>query len=182
MTSAQTGAILAALCMSVHKTPRPPDVLLLRDHMDGSLRLSGGTLPKHIATGILALIERLPPGDGLCHADLHSGNVIMTADDPRLIDWTGAVRGPAALDLGFCHIVLSELAPELVDNPERPRAVDAAVQSEHARLADLSPAALTAAMEPYLPIVRVFVLLGGHLPALRERLIQRVEATLRPED
>jgi hypothetical protein len=32
--------------------------------MDGSLRLSGGTLPKHIATGILALIERLPPGDG----------------------------------------------------------------------------------------------------------------------
>ena len=53
MTSAQTGAILAALCMSVHKTPRPPDVLLLRDHMDGSLRLSGGTLSKHIATGIL---------------------------------------------------------------------------------------------------------------------------------
>jgi hypothetical protein len=50
--------------MSVHKTPPPPDVLLLRDHMDGSLRLSGGTLPKHIATGILALIERLPPGDG----------------------------------------------------------------------------------------------------------------------
>ena len=87
--------------------------------------------------------------------------MIMTADGPRLIDWTGAVRGPAALDLGFCHIVLSELAPELVDNPERPRAVDAAVQSEQARLADLSPAALTAAMEPYLPIVRVFVLLGG---------------------
>jgi hypothetical protein len=46
----------------------------------------------------------------------------------------------------------------------------------------MSPAALTAAMEPYLPIVRVFVLLGGHLPALRERLIQRVEASLRPED
>jgi hypothetical protein len=79
MTSAQTGAILAALCMSVHKTPRPPDVLLLRDHMDGSLRLSGGTLPKHIATGILALIERLPPGDGLCHAELHPGNVRRSA-------------------------------------------------------------------------------------------------------
>jgi Fic family protein len=35
------------------------------------------------------------------------------------------------------------------------------VQSEYARLAGMSPAALTAAMEPYLPIVLVFVLLGG---------------------
>jgi hypothetical protein len=33
------------------------------------------------------------------------------------------------------------------------------VQSEYARLAGMSPAALAAAMEPYLPIVRVFVLL-----------------------
>jgi hypothetical protein len=47
----------------------------------------------------------------------------------------------------------------------------------------MSPAALAAAMEPYLSIIRVFVLLGpGGSPALRERLIQRVEATLRSED
>ena len=72
-----------------------------------------------------------------------------------------AVRAPAALDLAFCHVILSELAPEVADDPERPRAINAAVQSEYARLAGMSPAALTAAMEPYLPIVRVFVLLGG---------------------
>ena len=108
---AQAGAILAALCLSVHKTPAPPDVFFLRDLMDGSLRLSGGAVPEHIATGILALIERLPPGDGLCHADLHPGNVIMTADGPRLIDWGGAVRAPAALDLAFCHVILSENRP-----------------------------------------------------------------------
>jgi hypothetical protein len=37
-------------------------------------------------------------------------------------------------------------------------------------------------MEPYLPIVHVRVLLGpAGSPALRERLIQRVEATLRSE-
>lgn len=90
----------------------------------------------------------------------------MTADRPRLIDWTGTVRAPTALDLAVCHILHSELAPEIVDDPERPRAVNAAVQSEYARLAGMSPAALTAAMEPYLPIVRVLVLLGGrHLPS-----------------
>ena len=58
----------------------------------------------------------------------------------------------------------------------------AAAQSEYARLAGLSPAALTAAVASCLPIVRVLVLLGGAMPALRERLIQRVEATLRSED
>jgi len=62
ITFGQAGAILASLCLSVHKTPPPPDVALLRDWMDGSLRRSGGAVPEHIATGILALIERLRQG------------------------------------------------------------------------------------------------------------------------
>jgi tRNA A-37 threonylcarbamoyl transferase component Bud32 len=182
MTSEQVGSILATLAVSIHKTPPPPDVLPLRDWMDGTLRLSGGIIPKHIAAGVLTLIERLSPGDGLCHCDLHPGNVIMTADGPRLVDWTGTVRAPAALDLGVSHILLSELAPELVDDPERPRAYNAVMQSEYARLTGMSPAALTAAMEPYLPIVHVLVLLAGWCGHVqRERLIQRVEAALRSE-
>ena len=182
MTFEQAGAILATLALSVHKTPPPPDVLFLRDYMDASLRLNSGTLPKHFAAGILTLIERLPPGDGLCHGDLHPGNVIMTAGGPRLIDWTGTVRAPAAFDLGFSHVGLSENAPEIADNPERPRAVNAALQSEYTRLAGMSQPALTAAMARYLPIVYVFFLLGGAWPAGRDRMIQRVEAALRPQD
>jgi len=181
MTSEQVGSILATLARSVHKTPAPAEVLSLRDYMEVSMRLSGGRLPEPIATGALSLIERLSPGDGLCHGDLHTGNVIMTTAGPRLIDWTGTVRAPAAFEIAVCHILFSEIAPELVDDPQRPRAVDAAVQAQYARMADTSPAALTAAMEPYLPIVRVLVLLGGAAPAQRERLIERVEATLRSE-
>src|SRR5262249_13297864 len=67
MTFGQAGAILASVCLSVHKTPPPPDVISLRDSMDGPLLLSGDIVSKHLATGILALIERLRPGDGLCH-------------------------------------------------------------------------------------------------------------------
>jgi aminoglycoside phosphotransferase (APT) family kinase protein len=178
----QAGTILASLCLSVHKTPPPPDVPFLRDVMDGWLRQSGDTVPKHIATGILALIERLRPGDGLCHADLHPGNVIMTADGPKFVDWGGAVRAPAALDLASCHFQLTEIAPEVADNPQRPVAVNAAAQSEYARLAGMSLAALTAEMERYLPVVYIYFLLGGTHPAWRERLIQRIEAALRPED
>jgi hypothetical protein len=181
MTPEQTGAILATLAISVHKIAPPPDVFTLRDTMAGSLGLSS-TLPNHIATGIFRLIERLAPGDGLCHGDLHPGNVIMTADGPRIIDWGGATRAPVGLDLACCHVLLCDLAPDSVADPQRPRAVNAATQSEYARLAGMSPAALMAAMEPYLPIVHVRVLLGpAGSPALRERLIQRVEAALRSE-
>jgi Ser/Thr protein kinase RdoA (MazF antagonist) len=179
MTLQQVGAILATLAIDLHGTPPPAAVISLRDWMDHSMRGAGDRIPRHIADGILTLIDRLPPSGGLCHCDLHPGNVIMTADGPKLVDWIGAVRAHGALDLAVSHFLLSEIAPEHADDPERPRAINAALQSEYARLASMSPAALTAAMEPCLPIVCGFVLLGGVWPARRERLIQRVEAALR---
>ncbi len=182
-TREEAGAILADLCRAVHKTPPPSDVPTLRDWVSAWLQSSSGRLPQHIASGILALIERLSPGgDELSHGDLHPGNVIMTAEGPRLVDWTSAVRGPAAYDLGFSQINLTEFAPDVADDPERPRAVYAALQSEYARLAGISPAALTAAIESYLPIVRVLFLIGGAFPAHRERLLQRIEAALKFRD
>ena len=182
MTSEQVGAILATLYLSVHKTPPPADVVSLRDWIDASSRNSA-TLPKHLAAGVLTLIDRLPPGDGLCHCDLHPGNVIMMVDGPKIIDWACTLRAPAVFDIGRAHVTLSELVPEDAD-PERLRAINAALQSECARLAGISPAKLTAAMQPYLPILRAFVLLQQRpaTPAQRERLIQRIEAALRSED
>jgi Ser/Thr protein kinase RdoA (MazF antagonist) len=182
VTFEQAGAIVAALALSLHKTPPPPEVPSMRAYMESELRHDDGKVPKHIAKDILALIDRLPPGDGLCHCDLSPGNVIMTAEGPKLVDWTFAMRGPAALDLAFLHVILFELAPHIADNPERPRATNAAAQAEYARLAGMSLAELTAAMKPYLPIVRTFVVFGDVVPSLREPLIQRVEAGLRSED
>lgn len=181
MTSAQTGAVLASLSMAIHRTPPPRDAPFLRDWLD-ALQLSGGMVPEPIVTGILAAIERLRPGDGLCHGDLHPGNVIMTAEGPRVVDWTGSVRAPAAFDLACGHAVLVELAPAFTQDPERPRAYNAVAQSEYARLASMSHAALTAAVEAYLPIACVIQLLWGTQGALRERLIHRIEASLRSGD
>ena len=178
VTRGQAGAILADLCLTVHRMPPPADVLPLREWVSIVLRSANGRLPEHIATGILALMNRLEPGDALCHGDIHPDNVIMTADGPRLIDWTMAVRGPAAYDLGHSHLILAEFAPEAADDPERPRAVNAALQSEYARRTGLSQAALTAAIESYLPIVRLPFVLGSAFAAHRERLLQRIEAAL----
>ncbi len=173
ITPEQAGAILATLCLAVQKTRPPPQALSLREAMDARLRFSGSVLPERITTGVFALIDHLAADDVLCHSDLRPSNVIMTAQGPRLIDWLGATRAPAAYEIAQCHVLLAELGPE--------HAVNSALQAEYARLAGIAPAALTAAMQPYLPIVRVFLLLGGAMPDMRQQLIQRVEAALRSE-
>ena len=96
------------------------------------------------------------------------------------IDWLDAARAPVAYQIAQCHVLLAEIGPEHAYDPERAK-VNSVLQAEYARLAGMAPAALTAAMQPYLPIVRVFLLLGGAMPDTRERLIQRVEAALRSE-
>ncbi len=159
-------------------------LLARRDGRHGAVP-PGEMLPKHIATCILSRIERLPPGDGLCHYDLHPGNVIMTTDGPRIIDWDRrAVRAPAALDLA--RAVTSAFPNSLLKSPNKSGA--AAMRSmspcspRMRGCAGMSPAALTAAMAPYLPIARVH-LLAGVAPARQgKRMIQRIEADLRSED
>ena len=105
------------------------------------------------------------------------GNVIMTADGPRLIDWTFAIRAPAAFDHGSTHIDLSELALDVADDPRRPLAVNAAAQSAYTRLSGQPAAALRQAMETWLPIaiVRYFLLMGGPTSERWRRLMQRAK-------
>jgi Ser/Thr protein kinase RdoA (MazF antagonist) len=179
MTAQEGGAILAALALSVHRTPAPPKVLPMRDYMALSLQAPDAGIPPSIARGVLALIERLPPDDRLSHGDLHPGNVILTPQGPRIIDWLGAKRGGAALELACCRFLWTELEHESLGGPRLRRALDAAVQSEYARLAGLSTEALGAAIQAHLPIVRVFFLLGGFArPATRARLLRLCEADL----
>jgi tRNA A-37 threonylcarbamoyl transferase component Bud32 len=182
VTPEQMGTLLATLYIAVHKTPALPDVPSLRDWMGVWSRQPGCMLPKDIASGVLALIERLPPGDVLCHTDLHGHNVIMTADGPRIIDWAGALRADAVIDIGRAHVSLSEIVPEDAD-PAMLRTINKALQSEYARLAGISPAELTTKMEPYLPILRALVILQRRPMTLaqRERLIQRIAAALLSE-
>ena len=179
MTPEAAGAILATLGLSIHRTPSPPEVLPVREYMERSLELPEAQIPEHIAKGVLALIDRLPPDEGLSHCDLHPGNVIITPQGPRLIDWTGTKRGGAPLDLACCHFIRTELVVENFGDPARQRALEVAMQSEYVRLAGLSATSLRMAVEAHLPIVRTFFLLGGlPRPATRERLLQRLDADL----
>src|SRR3954464_13468568 len=59
VTFEQAGAIAAPPPLPLHKTPPPPEVLSLREYMEAELRHDDGKVPKHVATDILALIDRL---------------------------------------------------------------------------------------------------------------------------
>lgn len=181
ITPERAGAILATFALAVHRTPPPPGALSLRQALDARLQFAGKVLPERLITAALALAERPGPENVLCHSDLHPGNVLMTAQGPKLIDWLGATRAPAAYELAQCHVLLSELTPEPVNGQEG-ASVNSAFQAEYARLTGTTPAALTAAMEPYLPLVRVFLLFAGATPDVRERLLKRVEADLNSKD
>ena len=152
--------------------------------MDTEFGLSGDIVPRHIASSILALIDRLQqPGDGLCHGGIHLENVIMTADGPRLIDWTRADPRARPWILGFTHISLTEFALDVTDNPQRPLAVNAAAQS-NTRLSDKPVAALRRSDGTWLPIaiVRYFLLMGGPTSERWRRMIAARRSGLRPQD
>ncbi|WP_310538838.1 phosphotransferase [Phenylobacterium sp.] len=179
MTPETAGGILATLAFSVQSTPAPPEVLPLRDYMARSMELPDAGIPGPVAKGVLAMIDRLPQDDGLSHCDLHPGNVIMTPQGPRLIDWIATKRGGALLDLACCHFIRTELVVESLGDPARQQALEVAMQSGYAQLAGLSATSLRTSMEAHLPIARAFFLLGGlPRPATRERLLQRLEADL----
>jgi hypothetical protein len=183
ITLEAAGEILATLGLAVHRTPSPPEALPIREYMEASLRLPDVQIPEPIANGVLALIDRLPLDDGLSHCDLHPGNVIMTAEGPRLIDWTGAKRGGAPLDLACSHFLRTELVHESLGDPDAQWTLDAAVQSEYARLSGMPPAALRTSMEAHLPIVRLFFVASGIVrPATQERLLNRLQSDLRQGD
>lgn len=183
VTPQASGAMLASAFLSVHRTPPPPELYPISVWAAGSVRRAGDLLPEALASNLLALIARLEQGEGplssagLCHGDLHPDNIILTAEGPRIIDWSNAVRAPAAFDLAHCQVLHCELVPQIVPDPERPRATHLALQAEYGRLVGLAPEALTAATAPWLPVARALALISGGWPAQREALLRSLEGS-----
>ncbi|MEV4218623.1 phosphotransferase [Nonomuraea sp. NPDC049725] len=47
------------------------------------------------------------PGNRLLHLDLHPGNVLVTADGPRVVDWANAARGAPGVDAACTWLILA---------------------------------------------------------------------------
>jgi hypothetical protein len=96
--------------------------------------------------------------------------LVSASNDPasqrQLIELAGTQKKIGVFgrgDFGYLTPTMGSLPADVTDNPPRPLAVNAAAQSEYARLSGKPVAALRQAMETWLPIaiVRYFLLMGG---------------------
>ncbi|MEU6282231.1 aminoglycoside phosphotransferase family protein [Streptomyces sp. NPDC047028] len=71
-----------------------------------------GTLLARLLRQLHALPGRNPddPAARVLHLDLHPDNVILTADGPRVIDWSNTEDGPPGLDWAMSAIILAQVA------------------------------------------------------------------------
>lgn len=72
-------------------------------------------LPGDVVDELVALLGALPGEPaGLCHGDLHPGNVVVTPDGWRVVDWVNAARGPCAADVARTLVLLDERTSDRV--------------------------------------------------------------------
>jgi aminoglycoside phosphotransferase (APT) family kinase protein len=96
---------LAVLHVEVHSKSIPglPSCLDdLRNEIEHAPKLSGD-----LRSAALKLLDQMPTGRALCHGDLHPGNVILTSQGPRVIDWADATSGHPLADVGRTMVLLS---------------------------------------------------------------------------
>ncbi|MBI2965981.1 MAG: phosphotransferase [Chloroflexi bacterium] len=95
---------LASLHVGLHSKPIPglPSCLDdLRSEIEHAPKLSGD-----LRSAALKLLDQMPTGRALCHGDLHPGNVILTSQGPRVIDWADATSGHPLADVARTIVLL----------------------------------------------------------------------------
>jgi thiamine kinase len=100
---------LGALQAELHAAPAPQELPSLRHRV--AERIGSGDVDPALVERALAALEGLPDGEALCHGDLHPGNVLMTADGPRIIDWTNASRGDPMADVAYTSLLFEIARP-----------------------------------------------------------------------
>ncbi|MER6095952.1 S-methyl-5-thioribose kinase [Streptomyces sp. NPDC001728] len=78
------------------------DTTVERLRKDAALKIAVSRLKLRYLTG----------ADALLHGDLHTGSILVTEDDTRVIDQEFAVHGPMGFDIGslFAHLLLAYFA------------------------------------------------------------------------
>jgi Ser/Thr protein kinase RdoA (MazF antagonist) len=150
---AETGAVVARLLHRLHAARIKTDLRTFRAWSLAVLdTLPGGCLPPDVAAQVRDAIGRLPEGGVLCHGDLHPGNVFLTPDGPRMLDWISALSADPLVDVARELLTFTIIAPDPRLEASRRAAGDALIET-YAALTAQSPADLRAAVNPYMPVM-----------------------------
>lgn len=124
----EAGRILAGAHVEVHRfgAPKLPS---LRERLRGDIQ-TATVVPARVRSLALRALDRLPDSDVLCHGDLTTDNILLTADGPVVIDWPEAAHGDPAADVARALMHLMVAHKYYLSPPRRPLA-----QRTHAWLA-----------------------------------------------
>jgi aminoglycoside phosphotransferase (APT) family kinase protein len=89
----------------LNAAPAPAELPSLRQAVRARIA-SSELVPARLVPAALAVVDRLPEGDRLCHGDFHPGNLIAAGRRAVTIDWTHATRGDPAADFARTLVVL----------------------------------------------------------------------------
>jgi aminoglycoside phosphotransferase (APT) family kinase protein len=99
------GRMLAQAHADLH-TYHAPELPSLRERMERDIR-AATVAPTRTRALALQLLQALPDDDILCHGDLTTENILLTADGPVVIDWPEATHGDPAADVARTLIHLA---------------------------------------------------------------------------
>jgi aminoglycoside phosphotransferase (APT) family kinase protein len=99
------GKSLGRLHARLHEVVAPAGLRPLRASIREEIQVSDA-VPQDIKALALTDLDRLPDGTAICHGDFHPGNVIETADGPKIIDWPNVRCGDRLADVMRTILIL----------------------------------------------------------------------------
>lgn len=87
--------------MPVRLKPKLKALIAHNEHLDAARKRD-----------LLALCEKAPDGDALCHGDFHGSNVLFNDGIYSVIDWIDAANGEPLLDAGRSYVDYAISSPE----------------------------------------------------------------------
>ncbi len=105
--------LLAELQSNVHRCTTSP-LPLQHQRLQKQIQNACG-LPAKTKAVILAGLDRLQDDTALCHGDFHPENILITAEEPVIIDWADATQGSPLVDVARTSLILrvGELPPSV---------------------------------------------------------------------
>jgi aminoglycoside phosphotransferase (APT) family kinase protein len=107
-TGVKHARLLADLQAQMHACSIPD---LPAQHESLLQRIQEAKVTSAIQTAALQRLDHLPEGTTLCHGDFHPGNVMLTTNGPRILDWPTAMSGNPVGDVARTSLILRLLEP-----------------------------------------------------------------------
>jgi aminoglycoside phosphotransferase (APT) family kinase protein len=175
-TFVQAAPLLAELHVAMHAC-LAPELPSLRRRLADKIRAATPLSPG-LKEAALNALDRLPDDNVLCHGDFHPDNVLMSPQEPVIIDWPDATRGHPLADVARSRLLMQVggLPPGTARQwlIQSLRALFRALYLR--RYFELRPASQEQLAAWQLPVAAAR--LSEDIPEERERLLALVKASL----